>query len=111
VHALFNQLGPRLDVEGVLGDVLGDAQHVYQSPCKIVFIASEEVNELAFLFHAQTSPDLDSLGRVLIIDLDGLGVLSSFEGTGHRGHGQVSRRGLRVVTQLFQLGGSNSDCG
>jgi hypothetical protein len=73
-QTLLDRLGPELDVEGVLDDLLGDAQHFCQSPRKNVFVASEEVNNLVFLFGPQTSPDLDGLGRVLGIDPDGLGV-------------------------------------
>jgi hypothetical protein len=40
----------RLHVEGVLGNPPGDAQNFYQTPRKYVLVASNEVDELAFLF-------------------------------------------------------------
>jgi hypothetical protein len=51
-QALFDWLGRRLDVESVLGDLLGDTWHVRRSPRKNIFVASEEVDELIFLFRA-----------------------------------------------------------
>jgi hypothetical protein len=53
---------------------------------KNVFIVPEDVDELAFLFRAQTGPDLDGLCRALSIDLDDLGVLGSLEGVRRGGH-------------------------
>jgi hypothetical protein len=50
--ALLDRLGPRLDVEGVLGDIPGDVRHFCWSPCKNVFVTPEEEDELAFLFGA-----------------------------------------------------------
>jgi hypothetical protein len=78
-----------LDVEGVHGDFLVDAWHFYRAPHKYVLIASEDVNEPAFLFWVQTGPDLHGFGRVSGIDLHGLSVLGRFESAGHRGHGRV----------------------
>jgi hypothetical protein len=49
-HALLDRLGARLDVEGVLGDHPGDARYFLQTTRKYVLVASEEVDELAFLF-------------------------------------------------------------
>jgi hypothetical protein len=57
-------LGLGLDVEGVLSDLSGDAWDFCWSPHKNVLVAPEEVDELAFLFGAQASPDLNGLGRV-----------------------------------------------
>jgi hypothetical protein len=87
VQASFNQLEPVLDVEGVLDDFSGDDRHVCRSPRKNVFVAPEEVDELTFLFQAQTGPNLYGLGWILNIDLDSLNVSGSFEGVGHGGHG------------------------
>jgi hypothetical protein len=106
-QTLFHRLGPVLDVEGVLGDFPGDAWHICRSPCKSIFVAPEEVHELAFLFRAPTGPDLDDLGRVLSIDMDSISVLGSLEGARHGGHGWASQRGLCVVAQLLQLDGSD----
>jgi hypothetical protein len=79
-QALLNQLGPGLDVEDVLGDLPGDAQHFFRSPRKNILVMPEEVDELTFLYRAQASPDQDGLGQVLNVYLDGLGVLDSLEG-------------------------------
>jgi hypothetical protein len=86
---LFHRLEPGLDVEDVLGDLPGDAQHFGWSPRKHVFVAPEEVDKLNFLFGAQAGTDLDGLGRVLSIDFDGFGILGSVEGVGRGGHGQA----------------------
>jgi hypothetical protein len=96
-QTMFTRLGPRLDVEGVLVDLLGDAWHVYWSQRKNVFIVLEEVHELAFLFRTQISCDLDGRGRVLNIDLDSLGILDNLEGVGCGGHGLVAQRRLCVA--------------
>jgi hypothetical protein len=48
----------------VLRDFLGDARHFYWAPCKYVLVASEEVDELTFLFMVQTSPNLHDFDRV-----------------------------------------------
>jgi hypothetical protein len=103
---LFDRLGPELDMEGVLGDLPGDARHFCRSPHKNIFVALKEVDELIFLFEAQAGPDLDGLGWVLRINLDGLGVLDSIEDAGRGGHGRIRRRGWCVLSQL-----SDSDHG
>jgi hypothetical protein len=46
----FDQLGDELDVEGVLGDLPGDAPHFCRTPYKYVLVALEEVDEITFLF-------------------------------------------------------------
>jgi hypothetical protein len=86
---LFDWLGPVLDVKVLLSVLLGHAQHLYWSPCKNVFVASEEVDKLTFLFGAKVGPDLDGLGRVLNIYLDDLGILDSLEGASHGRHGRA----------------------
>jgi hypothetical protein len=53
---------------------------------KNVFVVPEDVDELIFLFQAQTGPDLDGLCWALSIDLDDLGVLGSLEGVKRGGH-------------------------
>jgi hypothetical protein len=45
-----------LNVEGVLGDLLGDARHFCRTPHKYFFVVLEEVNELTFLFGVQAGP-------------------------------------------------------
>jgi hypothetical protein len=80
--ALLDRFGLGLDVEGVFGDLPGHARYFCRSPCKNCFVALEEVNELTFLFGALAGPDLDGLGQVLSIDLDGLGVLGTLEEIG-----------------------------
>jgi hypothetical protein len=91
-HALLDRPQTRLNVEGVLGDFPGDAWHFYRAPCKYILVASEEVDELAFLFGVQTSPDLHGFGRVSDIDLHGLSILGRFESTGRQGHGWAKQR-------------------
>jgi hypothetical protein len=86
---LLDRLGPGLHAEGVLNDLPGDTQLFYRSPHKNVLVAPKELDGLAFLFGAQAGPDLDGLGQVLIIDLYGLGILSSLEGARCGGHGRV----------------------
>jgi hypothetical protein len=49
-QALLDRLQAGLDVEGVLSDLLGYTRHFYRTPCKYVLVASEEVEELTFLF-------------------------------------------------------------
>jgi hypothetical protein len=66
----------------VLNDLPRDARHLYWTPSKNVVVASEEVDELAFLFGVSADPDLDCLGRVLGVDLHGLGILGRLEGAG-----------------------------
>jgi hypothetical protein len=88
-QALLYRPQSGFDVEGVLDNFLGDAWHFYRAPCKHVFVASEEVDELAFLFGVQTGPDLHGFVRVSGIDLYGLGVLVRLENTGCHGHGQA----------------------
>jgi hypothetical protein len=91
----------------VLRDLPRDAQNFCRSPRKHVLVASEEVDELTFLFGAKAGPDLDGLGQVLGINLDSLGILSILEGTRCGGHGQVSQRGWCTGAQLLQLCGDD----
>jgi hypothetical protein len=49
-QALFDWFRTGLDVECVLSDFLGDPWHFCRAPCKQVFVAFEEVDELTFLF-------------------------------------------------------------
>jgi hypothetical protein len=107
VQTLLDGLGPGLDVEGVLGDLPRDTQHFCQFPHKNILVALEEVDELAFLFGAQVSPDLDGLGWVLGVDSHGLGILSGLQGVGHGGHGRASRGGRCAKAQLLKLRGGD----
>jgi hypothetical protein len=74
----------------MLGNLPGDAWHFCRSLCKHVLVASEEVDELTFLFGAQAGPNLD-----------GIGILGSLEGTEHGGHDQVGQRGQCTKAQLL----------
>ena len=78
-------LGDRLcgwsDVQGVLGDLPGDAWHVRRFPCKEVLVGSEKVNERAFLFLGKRCPDPDLLGWVSGVEQYLLRVLRGLEGT------------------------------
>jgi hypothetical protein len=49
-QALLDRLGAGLDVEGVFGNFPRDTRYFYWTLRKYVFVASEEVNEHAFLF-------------------------------------------------------------
>jgi hypothetical protein len=66
----------------VLGKIPGDARHFCRTSHKYALIAPEEIDELAFLFGVQASPDLDGLGEVFDVDLHGLSILNRFENTG-----------------------------
>jgi hypothetical protein len=100
-HALFDWLGPELDVEGLLDDLLGDAWHFSRSPHKHILVVSEEVDELDFLFGAQFSPDLAGLGQVLSVNLDSLGILGSLEGIRCGGNGWIGQKGRCTEAQLI----------
>jgi hypothetical protein len=73
----------------VLGDIRGNALHLCWTPSKYVLVASEEGNELAFLFGAQVSPDLNGFGRDFGINFHGFGILGRFESARCGGHGRV----------------------
>jgi hypothetical protein len=49
-QTLLDRIRVRLDVEGVLGDLPGDARHFYRTPHKYVPVVLGEVDGLAFLF-------------------------------------------------------------
>jgi hypothetical protein len=66
----------------VLDNLSGHTWHFCQTPLKYVLAASEEVDELTFLFGVYVGPNLNGLGGVCDIDLHGLGILSRFEGAG-----------------------------
>jgi hypothetical protein len=92
-HALFDQLVPGLDVEGVLG-TSRETPDIYTGlHAKMSLLHRRKVDKLTFLFGAQDGPDLEGLGWVLSIDLDGLDLLGTHEGAGCGGHGRVRRRG------------------
>jgi hypothetical protein len=63
----------------MLSDLLGDPQYLCWTPCKYVLIASEEVDELAFLFGVQAGPNLNGFGKVFGVDLHSLGILEYCE--------------------------------
>jgi hypothetical protein len=99
-HALLGRPQTEFDVEGVLGDFPGDTWNFYRTPRKHVLIASEEVNELTFLFGVQTSPDLHGFGRVSDIDLYGLGILVHLENARCGGNGQAGQRYRYLEAEL-----------
>jgi hypothetical protein len=67
---------------------------------KHVLVASEEVNELAFLFGVQAGFDLHSFGRLSDIDLYGLDILARLENVRHRGHGRAGLRCRYLKVEL-----------
>jgi hypothetical protein len=81
VQALLERLGPGLDVEGVNGDLPGNAYHFYRYSHKNILVVPDEAD-----------PNLDGLGRVLNVDLDGLRILGGLEGAERGGHGRVGQR-------------------
>jgi hypothetical protein len=74
-QALLDWPQTEFDVECVLGYFSRDAWDFCRAPRKHVLVASEEVDELAFLIGVQTGPDLHGFGRVSSIDLYGIGIL------------------------------------
>jgi hypothetical protein len=72
-------LKPGLTLMVCSGDFPGDACHFYLAPRKYVLVASEEVDELTFLFGVQTCPNLHGFVRVYGINLHDLGMLGRFE--------------------------------
>ena len=60
----------------MLGEILRNTRHVLWGPCKDVPILTEEVDELAFLFGAEASPDGDALLWVGRVEWDLLGLFS-----------------------------------
>jgi hypothetical protein len=77
----------------VLGDLLGDAWHFYQIPPKYVLVASEEDDELTFLFGVKAGTNLDGPSRVLGVDSYNLGILGHLGGTRQGGHGRPIKVG------------------
>jgi hypothetical protein len=110
-HALLDRLRTRLDVEGVLDDFLRDAWHFYWAPRKHVLVASEEADELTFLFGVYIGLDLHSFGRVFGIDLNGLSVLVCLENARCWRHGQDERFHGCLEADLPQLGRGDRSSG
>jgi hypothetical protein len=79
LQALLDHLGAELDVEGVLGDLLG-ARHFCRTPRKHALVAPEEVDELSFLFGVYAGPNLNNLGGVISVNLHNLRILDRFKG-------------------------------
>jgi hypothetical protein len=88
-QALLDRPRTGFDVACVLGDFLGDSWNFIRAPRKHILVVLEEVNELAFLFEAQTCPDLHGFGKVSSIDLYVLGILVRLENGRRRGHCQA----------------------
>jgi hypothetical protein len=76
MQALVHGLGTQLDAKVVLSDLPRNACHVRRLPCEGIMIGTQEVDERAFLFGQELGPDPHSLGRVIRVNLDRLGVLS-----------------------------------
>lgn len=68
------------DIDGVLGKFPWDTRHVNRLPSKDVPIFMEELDERAFLLGRKVDRDLSSLGWVLWVDRDLLGVPGRLEG-------------------------------
>ena len=82
-QALLHWLGAWEDLEGMLGDLPRDAQHIRGFPRKDVFVVTEEVDEHAFLFGGErgTNAYLFTLGGAGVYE-DLLGALCRFERPG-----------------------------
>jgi hypothetical protein len=91
-QALLNWPRTGLDVEGVLGDFLGDVWNFYQAPHKSVLVASEEVNELAFLFGIQIGTNPHGFDMVFSLDLHGLGIVGCLKNIRRWGYGGAKQR-------------------
>ena len=78
-QVLLHELGTRLNVKGVLGDLPRDAQQLLFG--KDIPVGAEEVGERASLFVSQRGADLNYLGWILWVNLDCLRILRGFEGT------------------------------
>ena len=76
---LFHRLCIRSHVKFVLGVLPRNTRHVLGGPCKDVPILTEEVDELAFLFGAEASPDGDALIWIGRVEWDLLGLFSRLE--------------------------------
>src|ERR1043165_3703167 len=63
-QGLLYQLRAWPNVEPVLGEFSRHTRHVLWRPCKDVPVLTEKLDELAFLFIAESSSDQDELGRV-----------------------------------------------
>jgi hypothetical protein len=74
--------GTRLDAKLMSGDLPRNARHVKGLPCEGIMIGAYEVDERAFLFGWKLGPDPHSLGWVVRVDADRLGVLGRAKGAG-----------------------------
>src|SRR3954467_955453 len=54
---MLDRLASGSDVKLVLGEFPRYSRHVLRGPCKDVPVLTEELDELAFLFAAQSGPD------------------------------------------------------
>jgi hypothetical protein len=110
-QALVHGLGTRPDVELMLGDLPQDAWHVRGPPCKGIMVGTREVNERAFQFGRELGPDLDSLGRVVGVDLNCLGILGWAKGAGRGGLVAVGSVLHHRFPKPLKLGGVGNDGG
>ena len=66
-------------MELVLGEFPRYSRHVLRGPCKDVPILTEELDELAFLFAAQSGPNDATLSRLVGVQNNLLAVLGVLE--------------------------------
>ena len=78
-QGLLHRLCIRSHMKFVLGVLPRNTRHVLGGACKDVSILTEEVDELAFLFGAEASPDGDALLWVGTVEWDLLGLFSRLE--------------------------------
>jgi hypothetical protein len=95
----------------VLDDFPGDARHFYRAPCEHILVASEEVDDLAFLFEVQTGPNLHGFCRVPRVDLHGLGILVRLESARCWGRGWAERLGEHLEAKIPEFHYGNSSGG
>src|SRR3954469_12879475 len=72
---LLDRLGSRSDVKLVLGKFPRYSRHVLWGPCKDVPVLTEELDELAFLFAAESGPNDAALARLGGVQNNPLAVL------------------------------------
>ena len=63
----------------VLGKFPWYSRHVLRGPCKDIPVLTEELDELAFLFVAQSGPDDAALGRLGGVQNDLLAIFGGLE--------------------------------
>ena len=95
---LLDWLGSGLAVKFLLGKFPRYSRHVLRGPCKDIPILTEELDELAFLFAAQSGPDDAKLAWLRGVQDDFLAIFGGLE------RGLVIRSlGLRARHGHFHL--------